>query len=171
MTRIKSKGRLRYRRRRTGETDYRRRLKLLKSGQHRAVVRVSNTQVTCQLVKYDVDGDKVLVSCSGKSISALGWPETASNKSIPASYVIGYLMGSKAAKLGCNDAVLDIGLSAASSGSRNFAALKGMVDAGLNIPHDESVLPSEERINGEHINKSIAKSVEKIIKKIGGSKK
>jgi len=171
MTRMKSRGRLKYRRRRTGETDYRRRLKLLKSGKHRAIVRVSNTQVTCQLAMYEKGGDKVLVSCSGKNLNALGWPSKASNKSIPAAYVTGYLMGSKAINLGCNEAVLDIGLSSGSSGSRNYAALKGMVDAGLEVPHDESILPSQERINGEHIDGSIAKEVEKIIKKIGGNKK
>jgi len=171
MTQMKSRGRLKYRRRRTGETDYRRRLKLLKSGKHRAIVRVSNTQVTCQLALYEKEGDRVLVSCSGKNINALGWPSTASNKSVPAAYVIGYLMGSKAIELGCEEAVLDIGLSSASSGSRNYAALKGMVDAGLDIPHDESVLPSEDRINGEHLEKPMAKDVEKLIKKIGGNKK
>lgn len=171
MTRMKSRGRLKYRRRRTGETDYRRRLKLLKSGKHRAIVRVSNTQVTCQLAMYGKEGDNVLVSCSGKSIVELGWPTTASTKSIPAAYVIGYLMGSKALEVGCKEAVLDIGLSSASNGSRNYAALKGMVDAGLDIPHDESILPSEERLNGEHLGKSMAKDVEKLIKKIGGNKK
>ena len=38
-----------YRRRRSGETDYRRRLKLLKSGNARAVVRISNTRVVVKL--------------------------------------------------------------------------------------------------------------------------
>ena len=41
-----------YRRRRSGETDYRRRLKLLKSGNARAVVRVSNTRVVCQVISW-----------------------------------------------------------------------------------------------------------------------
>ena len=47
-----------YRRRVSGETDYRRRLKLLKSGQPRAVVRISNTRAVCQIVTWDKDGDK-----------------------------------------------------------------------------------------------------------------
>ena len=38
-----------------------------------------------------------------------------------------------------------------------FAALKGMVDAGMEIPHGESVLPDDDRINGSHIDDSIAK--------------
>jgi len=36
-------------------------------------------------------------------------------------------------------------------GSRVFAALKGAVDAGLKVPHSESILPDESRIKGEHI--------------------
>ena len=32
-----------------------------------------------------------------------------------------------------------------------FAALKGAVDAGLHIPHDDLILPDDERIKGEHI--------------------
>ena len=45
-----------FRRRRSGETDYRRRLKLLKSGISRAVVRISNTRVVCQVVSWERDG-------------------------------------------------------------------------------------------------------------------
>ena len=54
--------RLRFKRRRTAETDYHRRMRMLKGGGPRAVVRISNTQVTCQLVSYENEGDrKVLV--------------------------------------------------------------------------------------------------------------
>ena len=49
--------RLRFKRRRNGKTDYRRRLRMLRGGIPRAVVRVSNTQVTCQLVEFGMDGD------------------------------------------------------------------------------------------------------------------
>ena len=42
--------RLRFKRRRNGETDYRRRMKMLRGGVARAVVRVTNTQTICQLV-------------------------------------------------------------------------------------------------------------------------
>ena len=56
------------------------------------------------------------------------------------------------------------------SGNRAYAALKGMVDAGMEIPHSEEVLPSEERINGEHIGEGIAKAVATTKKSIGGGK-
>ena len=53
--------RLRYKRRESGLTDYRRRLRLLRGNIPRAVVRISNTQTTCQLVEYAKQGDRVLV--------------------------------------------------------------------------------------------------------------
>ena len=31
------------------------------------------------------------------------------------------------------------------------AALKGVVDAGLEIPADDETFPSDDRINGEHL--------------------
>ena len=150
-----------YRRRRSGETDYRRRLKLLKSGNSRAVVRVSNTRVVCQVVSWKADGDKDELYVTGDDLVArYGWPESNSRKNIPASYLTGFALGKAAIAAGHDEAVLDIGLAASSNGNRVFAALKGMVDAGLEIPHGESVLPSEDRLNGAHIDDSYASAVE-----------
>lgn len=150
-----------YRRRRTGETDYRRRLKLLKSGNSRAVVRISNTRVVCQVVSWESAGDKVEVSVTGDDlVSRYGWPEANSRKNIPASYLVGFALGKSAIAAGHDQAVLDIGLAASSNGNRVFAALKGMVDAGLEIPHGESALPDEDRLNGSHIDDSYASLVE-----------
>ena len=162
-----SKQRNKYRRRRSGETDYRRRLKLLKSGKARAVVRVSNTRVVCQVVSWMDDGDKVELSVTGDDlVSRYGWPEANSRKNIPASYLVGYALGKSALAAGHDEAVLDIGLAASSNGNRVFAALKGMVDAGLEIPHGDSVLPVEERLNGAHIDESYASVVEATKSKI-----
>jgi len=47
--------------------------------------------------------------------------------------------------------ILDIGLQASSAGSRVYAALKGVVDSGFEIPCSPEVFPSDERIRGEHI--------------------
>ena len=162
-----SKQRNKYRRRRSGETDYRRRLKLLKSGKARAVVRISNTRVVCQVVSWMDDGDKVELSVTGDDlVSRYGWPEANSRKNIPASYLVGYALGKSALAAGHDEAVLDIGLAASSNGNRVFAALKGMVDAGLEIPHGDSVLPVEERLNGAHIDESYASVVEATKSKI-----
>ena len=156
-----------FRRRKSGETDYRRRLKLLKSGNARAVVRVSNTRTTCQLVTWKVDGDKVELSATGDDlISRFGWPEANSRKNLPASYLVGYALGKSALAAGHDQAVLDIGLAASTPGSRVFAALKGMVDAGLEIPHGDSVLPSEDRLSGAHIDDSYASVFEATKSKI-----
>ena len=43
------------------------------------------------------------------------------------------------------------GLKASIKGSKVFAALKGAVDAGLEVPHGEFIFPDDERIRGEHI--------------------
>jgi large subunit ribosomal protein L18 len=98
-----------------------------------------------------------------------GWPDDYSKKSVPASYLVGYAMGKAALAQGAEEAVLDIGLAASTPGNRVFSALKGMVDAGLDIPHGENVLPDEERINGAHINGDIAAAVESTKTKIEGA--
>jgi hypothetical protein len=46
---------------------------------------------------------------------------------------------------------LDIGLNPPIKGSRIYAALKGVVDSGLDIPHSPDILPDDSRISGEHI--------------------
>jgi large subunit ribosomal protein L18 len=69
----------------------------------------------------------------------------------PAAYLTGMLFAVKAKKAGQDRAILDIGLNRATTGARVFAALKGAVDAGLEIPYGEEILPSEERIKGAHI--------------------
>ena len=54
---------------------------------------------------------------------------------------------------------------------REEPALKGMIDAGMELPHGDSVLPSDDRINGVHINANLAKSVATTKKAIEGVKK
>ena len=153
--------RLRYKRRRNGETDYRRRMRMLRGGSARAVVRVTNTQTICQLVDYEISGDNITVSIDGKMlVNKFAWPLDASRKSVPASYLSGYAMGKAAITAGHDEAILDIGLASSTPGNRVFAALKGMVDAGLDIPHSDDVLPEDGRISGAHIGDSIAAAVE-----------
>ena len=154
--------RRRYKRRSTGQTDYHRRLKLLRGGTPRAVVRVTNTQVICQLIGYEDEGDQVISAADGSSLrSKYAWPSKASTKSVPAAYCTGYALGKQVQKAGHDEAVLDIGLAASTSGNRVFAALKGMVDAGLWVPHSEEIFPSDARLAGAHIDKSIAGAVDK----------
>ena len=150
-----------FRRRRAGLTDYRRRLKLLRGNKPRAVVRISNTRTTCQLVSCAKEGDLVTATVTGSDLlKKYGWPESFSQKSCSASYLVGFAMGKAALASGTTEAVLDIGLAASTPGGRVFSALKGMVDAGLDIPHGENVLPGEDRLAGAHISDEVASAVE-----------
>ena len=78
-----------------------------------------------------------------------GWLGGCGN--MPASYLVGFLTGYRGLELNVSKAILDIGTFSPIGGSRLFAALKGAIDAGLNIPHNEKILPDESRIRGEHI--------------------
>ena len=98
-----------------------------------------------------------------------GWPNDFSKKSVPASYLVGYAMGKAAVAQGAENAVLDIGLAASTPGNRVFSALKGMVDAGLEIPHGEDILPDEGRITGAHISDDVAAAVESTKSNIEGA--
>ena len=159
-----------FRRRKAGLTDYRRRLKLLRGQMPRAVVRISNTRTTCQLVTWAADGDLVEVTVTGSDlVKKYGWPSNRSLKSVPASYLVGYAMGKAALAAGSSEAVLDIGLAASTRGGRVYAALKGMSDAGLEIPHSEDVYPDEVRLNGAHVDDKIAGAVEKTKNTIEGA--
>ena len=158
-----------FRRRLSGQTDYHRRLKLLRGKKARAVVRVSNTRVTCQMVNWSA-GDVVVASVTGTDLSKkYDWPADFSQKSIPACYLAGYALGKEAIAKGCTDAVLDIGLAGSTPGGRVFSALKGMIDAGMEIPHKDEILPEDDRLNGEHISDKIGSAVESTKKKIEGA--
>lgn len=160
-----------YRRRLAGKTDYHRRLRMLKSGIPRAVVRVSNTQITCQLTNFSKDGDLVVASFTGNELKSHGFPSDASKKSVTACYLAGFGLAKKAISNGYSEAILDIGLSSSSRGSRVFSALKGMIDAGMDVPCNEEVFPSDERVNGEHISDSLSNILENTKNKIEGAYK
>lgn len=138
-----------HRRRREGKTDYKQRLRLVKSGKPRFVVRKSVNNLTCQVIEYSPEGDKTLVSVNSKDVSKLGWKGNPGN--LPGAYLVGLLCGVKAGKSKVKEAVLDTGLYVSTPASRIYSALKGAVDAGLKIPHSDDILPKDERIRGEHI--------------------
>lgn len=138
-----------YRRRREGKTDYRLRKKLVSSKKLRLVIRKSLKHLYLQLIEAKVDGDRVLVQANTKELSKYGWKGGTGN--LPAAYLAGLLLGKRALKKGYNSAILDLGLYSITKGSRLFAALKGALDAGMEIPHSEEILPDEDRIKGKHI--------------------
>ncbi len=140
---------VKYRRRREGKTDYKKRLKLLLSKKPRLVVRRTNKYITAQIIEYDPKGDKVIVAAHSKELENYGWK--LSKKNIPAAYLLGLLIAKKAKEKNIKEAVLDIGLYAPHHGSRLFAVAKGAIDNGLEINIGEEAIPPEERIKGQHI--------------------
>jgi len=157
------------RRRREGKTDHRKRLRLLRSRKTRIVVRNSLKNVRVQFVKYNEDGDKIIASAtSNELINKYQWKYSTSTT--PAAYLTGLLAGKRAMDKGISEGVLDIGRQLPVKGSKNFAALKGVLDAGINCPHSNEKIPSEDRISGKHLNKEIMASVNDFKSKIIGGK-
>ena len=138
-----------YRRRREGKTDYKLRRALVKSGKPRAVVRLTNQYVTVQITDATITGDIVRASASSKELPSLGWKGALGN--LPAAYLTGALAARRAIARGVKEAILDIGLKGATKGSKLFAALKGLADSGLAVPHSPDRLPPMDRIGGSHI--------------------
>ena len=142
--------RVAFRRRREGKTDYQQRRNLVLSGLPRMIIRGSLRSISVQMIKADVGGDKVIVSAHSNELAKkYGWQGGGGN--LPAAYLTGLLCGYKAAASGVKEAVLDLGLHAPTKGSRVFATLKGALDAGIMIPHDEDKLPDEKRVQGLHV--------------------
>ncbi|RLG18729.1 50S ribosomal protein L18 [Nanoarchaeota archaeon] len=140
---------VKFRRRREGRTDYRKRLKLLSSGKIRFVVRRSLNGFWCQFIKYERNGDKVIASAHSRELRNFGYLAHLGN--LPSAYLTGLLAGIKAKEAGVKEAILDLGLQRSTKGSSLYACLKGALEAGINIPHSPEILPSEERLSGAHI--------------------
>lgn len=143
-----------FKRKRIGKTNYKKRIKLIKSGKPRLVVRKSLNNILMQIVTFDPKGDKILVTAHSQDLSKFGWNINTGN--ICAAFLTGLLMAKKAKAQGVKEAILDIGLQKAIKGSRIFAAVKGCLEGGLAIPANEEIFPSEERIMGSHIAKYAA---------------
>ena len=140
-----------FRRRREGKTDYHARFKLIISRKPRVVVRKSNANTNIQLVVAEQTGDKTLLTVNSKELKDFGY--TLSKGNLPAAYLTGLLFGKKMLALGEKEGIADIGLNSSTRGNRVYAAIKGVVDAGVSVPHNPEIFPDEERIRGEHIKK------------------
>jgi large subunit ribosomal protein L18 len=145
-----SRYRVALRRRREGKTDYQARKALVLSGKLRLVARCSLKHVSVQIVAAKPVGDVVLAAAHSRELKSFGWRAPTGNA--PAAYLTGFLCGLKAKAKGVSEAILDIGLVAPSKGSKLFAVLSGVVDAGVAVPHDE-VKIVEAMVKGEHIAK------------------
>ena len=143
--------RVQLRRRREGKTDYQARKALVVSGKPRLVTRAANKNITVQLLIAKPHGDEVLAAANSRElVKTYGWKAPTGN--IPAAYLTALLCGTKAKTKGVKEAILDIGLVAPTKGAKIFAALSGVLDSGMQIPHSEEKIVKE-RMKGEHIAK------------------
>ncbi|KAI7837748.1 hypothetical protein COHA_008380 [Chlorella ohadii] len=129
---------------------------------YRLVVRFTNRNVVCQIAYATMAGDKVICAAYSSELPRYGLKVGLTNYA--AAYCTGLLLARRVlAKLGldkhyegntedvgedynveaADDAprpfqcILDAGLKRTSTGSKVFAALKGALDGGLDIPHNE----------------------------------
>jgi large subunit ribosomal protein L18 len=110
-------------------------------------VNISNQNTQVQILTPGMTGDKVISSAHSRYLIEKGWK--GSRKSVPAAYLTGYLAGKKAIGKGAKGAILYTGTKRYTQ--RMAAALKGVVDAGLEVPANEETFPPQERLNGEHL--------------------
>jgi len=153
-----------HRRRRDKKTNYKRRLKLLKSGEYRLVVRKSNNMIMGQVIKYEKNGDKTILSSKSSELKNLGWKKHLGNT--PAAYLTGLILGKRASDKKIKKVVFDIGLQESTKGNRIYAFVKGFMEAGIEVPSSKDILPNEDRLKGKHISEDMVKEVEEIKNKI-----
>lgn len=135
------------RRLREEKTNYKKRGTMLMGKRDFITVNITNQNTQVQILTPGMTGDTVVASAHSRYLLEKGWK--GSRKSVPAAYLTGYLAGKKAMGKGAKGAIMY-------SGTRRFtqrmaAALKGIIDAGLEVPADPERFPAEERINGEHL--------------------
>jgi len=133
------------------------------SPKYRLVVRITNADVICQIAYAKIVGDVILASAYAHELTRYGMPVGHTNYA--GCYATGLLLARRLLKkLGLDKryegkkkidgelysveeladgprpfrALLDVGLARTSTGARIFAALKGALDGGLNVPHSES---------------------------------
>jgi large subunit ribosomal protein L18 len=138
-----------YRRKREGRTNYKKRLLLLQSRKPRLIIRKTNKQIILQIAEYVNNGDKIICSVNSSALHKMDWDYSCNN--LPACYLAGLLLGKKALAKKVKGAIVDVGLQTPVAGSRIYAAVKGAIDAGLDIPASEEVFPSSDRLSGKDI--------------------
>ena len=100
---------VKYRRRREGKTDYRARKRLItqdknkyNSPKYRFVVRITNSQIICQIAYAEIDGDKILASAYSRELPRYGLSVGLTNYA--AAYCTGLLVGRRVLqKVGLDD--------------------------------------------------------------------
>ncbi len=156
------------RRRREYKTDYRKRIKILKGGVPRIVFRKSNRYVIAQYVTSKQAQDKVEFGVSSRDLIKYDWPKETlgSLKSIPASYLLGLLMGRNIIKKKLKTPIVDFGMLRTIHKNRIYSFLKGLIDSDIKIKCKEEFFPPEDKIKGKNLKKDFSKIFEEIKSKI-----
>lgn len=152
------------RRRIEAKTNYLKRRRLLEGKKPRIAIRKTNRYIILQFIESKFAQDNVKLTVISKDLLEYGWPadKAGSLKSLAGAYLAGYLFGNKAKKLG--KAILDTGLIRSTKGSRIYAALNGIVDAGFEIAHNPKVFPEKNRVQNENTKSFFEKVKENITK-------
>jgi len=110
--------------------------------------------------------DKVIITITSKNLLKYGWPENATGalKSIPAAYLIGYLIGKQIISKKLATPIVDFGMLRVLHKTKIYGFLKGLIDTGVKIKCKKECFPEEERIKGSSLKNKI--EFEKIKEKI-----
>lgn len=151
-------------RRKKHKTDYLKRLKLLKSGKPRVVFRRTNRYLIAQYVESREAKDKVIFSINSKDLFSYSWPKEFENslKTLPASYLTGYLIGKQIIKKKLEQPVVDLGMIQALHKTKVYAFIKGLIDSGIKISCKEEAFPDEDRLKGKHLKKDFSEIFNKV---------
>ena len=152
------------RRRRENKTDYGKRMKMLSGNTPRISFRKSNRYFLSQYISSKNAQDKIEWGISSKDLLKYGWPKEnqGSLKSIPASYLTGFLVGRKIIKESLKKPIADFGMQRVLHKTNTYAFLKGLHDAGVEVGENKGNFPEEDRIKGKHVKKDLSNIFEKI---------
>jgi len=133
---------------------------------YRMIVRCSNTDICCQIAYARLEGDIIISAAYSHELPRYGVKVGLTNYA--AAYCTGLLLARRTLQKfkldsvyegntnvdgsmfyvedqdggpGAFRACLDVGLARTSTGAKVFAALKGAVDGGMDIPHSEKRFP------------------------------
>jgi len=133
---------------------------------YRLIVRITNKDIVCQIAYARIEGDVIVCSAYSHELKRYGVKVGLTNYA--AAYCTGLLIGRRIlqqfnldtiyegqkdvtggeyqvesvdGQAGAFRCFLDVGLARTTTGARVFGALKGAVDAGLDIPHSMKRFP------------------------------
>lgn len=133
---------------------------------------IVNRDIICQIVAARIAGDEILTAAYAHELPRYGIKHGLTNFS--AAYCVGLLCARRhLQKIGLDEkyvgveevdgemfdieedenrrpftALLDIGLVSTSTGNKVFAVMKGAVDGGINVPHNEKRFPAYTKEEG-----------------------